>query len=1093
MKDEDKTKAELIKQLKTLRKERERSALIDITKCKQAESELQIERDKLTAIFESMADGVYIVNKDHDIQYANPVLKKTFGSPEGKKCHKYFNDSDEPCNFCKNEEVFAGKTVRWEWTSPKYGKTYDLIDTPMKNEDGSISKLEIFRDITEHKQAEESLKESEAKYRAVLEQSADNIFLADLETKKILESNVSLRNLLGYSADEMKKLTIYDFVARPKDEIKKKLEQLQKEDKTVIRERKYLRKDGSLVDVEMVRNLITFGNKKVLCVVSRDISERKKAEETLKQSEKNYRDLFNNATDAIYIQDRECRFLDVNQGAVEMYGYPKEFFIGKTPEFLSAPGKNDLKKITGFVEDAFNGKPRQYDFWGIRKNGEIFPKIVRSQKGIYMGKEVVVTFATDITERMKLEEELLVKNEVFEASITANSTSDNEGILTYVNNTFIKIFGYKNKEEAVGKPISDFLKFEDEAINIITALNKTGVWEGEYTGLKKDGTTFTAYGLATTIKDRSGDSVGCQSAVLDISDRKRTEESLKESEEKYSSVVENSKDGIIVVQKGIIKFFNQAILNLSGYNLEELIDKEFEPLLLSPEYRKLIMDRYQARLAGKETPSIYEMEIIRKDGISVPIEVSNTTITYEGEKATLSFIRNITERKQAEEALRASRDYLEKLTNSMWDAVFSVKMPERVIEWANDSFRLTGYEPSECIGKSPAFLYLNKDNFLDFGNKLKDAIAAGKDVLHDDQLMKRKNGETFPVEITVTFHRENDEIISLTTIVRDITDKKQAEDALRNSQKAWKTTFDAMSDWVTLIDHNTRTIINSNRAGEEITGHSLKEIIGKKCCELVHNSSNPIPDCPMQRLLKSKKREETELKLGEDGPWLLVSVDPVFDENKEMVNVVHIVKDITKRKQAEERLKKTMNATIETVSRMIEAKDPYTAGHQQRVSQLAVAIAKELNIPQDKIEGIRIASLIHDIGKMGIPTEILSKPIVLTDVEFNLIKGHSQIGYNVLKSIEFPWPVEEIVLQHHEKMNGSGYPRGLKGDEILSEAKIIGVADVVEAMSSHRPYRPALGIDAALEEISKNRGIFYDPEIVVICLRLFKEKGFKFE
>jgi PAS domain S-box-containing protein len=244
-------------------------------------------------------------------------------------------------------------------------------------------------------------------------------------------------------------------------------------------------------------------------------------------------------------------------------------------------------------------------------------------------------------ERKQLEAELLVKNEVFEASITANSTSDNEGILTYVNSAFIKIFGYENKEEAVGKPISDFLKFEDEAMNVITALNETGVWDGEYTGLRKDKTTFAAYGLATIIKDKSGDRIGYQSAVLDITDRKRMEETLRESEEKYSSVVGNSMDGIVILQKGIIKFLNQAILDLSGYNLDELIDKEFEHLL-SPEYRKLVMDRHQSRLAGKDVPSMYEMGIIRKDGISVPIEVSTSTITFGGEEATLSFVRNIT-------------------------------------------------------------------------------------------------------------------------------------------------------------------------------------------------------------------------------------------------------------------------------------------------------------------------------------------------------------------------------------------------------------------------------------------------------------------
>ncbi|OQY40525.1 hypothetical protein B6228_01455 [Candidatus Atribacteria bacterium 4572_76] len=174
---------------------------------------------------------------------------------------------------------------------------------------------------------------------------------------------------------------------------------------------------------------------------------------------------------------------------------------------------------------------------------------------------------------------------------------------------------------------------------------------------------------------------------------------------------------------------------------------------------------------------------------------------------------------------------------------------------------------------------------------------------------------------------------------------------------------------------------------------------------------------------------------------------------------------------------------------MVEAKDPYTAGHQRNVSQIATFIAREMKLPQDKIEGIRIASLIHDIGKISIPTEILSKPTTLSDIEFNLIKLHSQIGYDILKSIDFSYPVASVVLQHHERLDGSGYPNNLKGDEILLEAKIIGVADVVEAMSSHRPYRPALGINAALEEISKNKAILYDSKVVDACLKIFKKKA----
>ncbi|MDD5015003.1 MAG: PAS domain S-box protein [Atribacterota bacterium] len=197
--------------------------------------------------------------------------------------------------------------------------------------------------------------------------------------------------------------------------------------------------------------------------------------------------------------------------------------------------------------------------------------------------------------------------------------------------------------------------------------------------------------------------------------------------------------------------------------------------------------------------------------------------------------------------------------------------------------------------------------------------------------------------------------------------------------------------------------------------------------------------------------------------------------------------------QSYRKLKKAMDATIETMSKIVEAKDPYTSGHQQRVSQLATSIAKELSFSKDKVEGIRIASLIHDIGKIGLPTEILSKPTKLSDIEFNLIKEHSQIGYDILQSIDFSYPVARIVLQHHERLDGSGYPNHLKGDQILLGARVIGVADVVEAMSSHRPYRPALGIEKAMEETSQNRGIFYDSKVVNACLKLFKEKGFKFE
>jgi PAS domain S-box-containing protein/putative nucleotidyltransferase with HDIG domain len=209
--------------------------------------------------------------------------------------------------------------------------------------------------------------------------------------------------------------------------------------------------------------------------------------------------------------------------------------------------------------------------------------------------------------------------------------------------------------------------------------------------------------------------------------------------------------------------------------------------------------------------------------------------------------------------------------------------------------------------------------------------------------------------------------------------------------------------------------------------------------------------------------------------------------------VISTVMDVMDINRSQQKLSKTMNATIETISKISETRDPYTAGHQYRVYQLSMTIARELRLSREKIEAVRIAALIHDIGKMAIPSEILTKPGKLSEIEFDLIKEHPKTGYEILKDIDFPYPIAQIVRQHHERINGSGYPQGLKEEDVLLEAKIIGVADVVEAMSSHRPYRASLGIDTALDEITKNKGILYDPEIVDICVRLFRKKGFKFE
>ncbi len=191
-------------------------------------------------------------------------------------------------------------------------------------------------------------------------------------------------------------------------------------------------------------------------------------------------------------------------------------------------------------------------------------------------------------------------------------------------------------------------------------------------------------------------------------------------------------------------------------------------------------------------------------------------------------------------------------------------------------------------------------------------------------------------------------------------------------------------------------------------------------------------------------------------------------------------------------LKKVTDATIQAIALTVEKRDPYTSGHQRRVAKLTRAIAEAIGLSEDQIEGAHVAASIHDIGKISLPAEILSKPIPLSEIEISLIQVHAQAGYDILKGLDFPWPIADIIIQHHERMDGSGYPRGLSGDRISIEARIIGIADVVETMSSHRPYRPSMGIEKALEEITLNSGTLYDSRVVDACLNIFNGKGFLF-
>lgn len=445
------------------------------------------------------------------------------------------------------------------------------------------------------------------------------------------------------------------------------------------------------------------------------------------------------------------------------------------------------------------------------------------------------------------------------------------------------------------------------------------------------------------------------------------------------------------------------------------------------------------------------------------------------------------------EELGESEEKFHTMAAAANDAVVLTDSDGRISFWNKGAERIFGYTSREAIGQDYKSLIVPgrfKDSYEKGFARFK---KSGKPPFTEKTIERealRKDGTTIPIELSLSTVKLKDRWYVL-EIIRDITERKHAEKIMRRLATVVRDSNDAI-----IVHDLDGSIISWNKGAERMYGYSEEEIIGKNIAEIVPEENRAEADEWITRILSGKLIESLETKRLTKGGQILdvwLTISPLFDERGNIVAISCTERDITERKKSTERFKEALVATVNALTSAVEARDPYTSGHQQRVTALACAMGEEMGLPQEKIEGIRLAGLIHDVGKISIPTEILTKPAKLNEAEISIIRMHPQVGFDILKDIDFPWPVAQIVLQHHERMLGDGYPAGISGDEILPEARILAVADVVEAMYSHRPYRPSLGIEKALQEISKNRGILYDPQAVDACMELFLRKGYKFE
>ncbi|MHB8138888.1 MAG: PAS domain S-box protein [Smithellaceae bacterium] len=562
---------------------------------------------------------------------------------------------------------------------------------------------------------------------------------------------------------------------------------------------------------------------------------------------------------------------------------------------------------------------------------------------------------------------------------------------------------------------------------------------------------------------------------------------LKASEIRYRRLFETAQDGILIVnaETGEIDDVNPYMIKMLHYTYEEFIGKQLWEV--SPFKNTVLNMAAFEELQNKGYIRYKDLPLETKEGKPVAVEFVSNVYRANGNRVIQCNIRNIMEQKEVNQKLREAVNFQQRLIDALPIPIFYLDSDGKYLG-CNNSFEMffgqkreyiTGKSLYELFPKEIANLYYEKNVVLlqNPGTQIYETTVKDMDgVVHNVIFHK------------ATFPSMDGSVGGLIGGILDITELKQAEEKYRSI-------FENVQEGIFRSTPDGK-IVMANQAMATMFGYKSPEE-GMTSITDVMNQHYVNPED--RRILTRMIEEHGSVKGYElqcyrkDGSiiWISLTIHAVRDEKGQIIYYDCINEDITSRKQEIERIKKALGATVQAIAVTVETRDPYTAGHQRRVASLARAIATEMNLPADRIEGILMAAAIHDLGKLAVPSEILSKPTKLTNIEFSLIETHSQAGYDILKDIEFPWPVARIVLGHHERMNGSGYPNGLTGDDILMESRILAVADVVESMASHRPYRPSLGIDAALEEIEKNRGTLYDDSVVDVCLRLFRVKGYQ--
>jgi len=1097
----------------------------DITERKRSEEALREKRNQLKTVFESTPDFLVLMDSEFVYQAVNPAFCRFMGKTEeeliGRTDFDVFPPDEAEIYRQSDIEIMASGEPqileRRVTDADGIERLLQVAKTPILDATGkSIGILVSVRDITEHKRTEEKLIASQEYTRNIISSSPDMIVSVDND-RRIVEFNEAAEKAFGYSKEEVLGKHI-DMLYADLEESKRISETI-RETGGYIGEITNVRKDGESFTSNLSASLLRDSDGEVVGVigVSRDITNEKKATEALKESQQRFAALVEAALEGIVIVDAEENILYTNTAFAETLGYSVEEIIEMDITQLVPAGQFDA--ILAETEKRKRGETSTYEVEFVHRDGSprYFVVSVSAMFGRDGGYEGAYAVFLDITERKEAEEE---KEKLHAEVVTAMNERQalfdgvdvllwsvrerDDGRLYYeqANAAFAAVEG-KTPDYYAGKAINE-IHSPDECERIWNSyewakLGELRIYEAQF---EKDSDIRYFIIRIIPLREPDGTIRSFISSGMDITDRKQAEGALRESEERYRAFTEEAIVGVYIYRDGRFHFVNKEMEAITGYSKDELLKISTDELV-NPKDREYLAEREKLREKGDELPARYSMRIRRKNGESAVLMVGSRPIQYDGETAYLGNCIDITERVMAEEALKESEERIRQFAETVPDILYKFNQREGRYDFLSPAFeKMTGYSLEE-IHAAPSDFQLrliHPDDTVRIMKAVNDYATGGPkdEPLVIETRLVRADGENIWVRDSIIYEWDEEGLSSVVGVMSDITEQKQVLEALSKSEREKSAILENMSEFVVYMDKEL-SVVWANKTVADSLGSAPDVLTGHRCYEMWFGRDSACENCHVLTVFETGERVKRERTLP-DGTIFNITCDPVRDDSGEIVGAVEVSSDITERKRNEEalqdtltRLKKSLHSTVSAISKIVETRDPYTSGHQTRVAKLARSIAERMGLSGKRVELIYMAALVHDIGKISVPHEILSKPTKLTELEWNIIKTHPEVGCEILRNIEFPWPVTDVVIQHHERLDGSGYPHGIEGEDIMLESRILSVADVVEAMSSHRPYRPELGIDKAVEEIEQNKGKLYDTETVNICVGLLKDKGYKFD